>query len=143
MKLTVNYLVPIVIGFSILILFATCKPVRHSTTNTSVNSSAEDFDKFYKRFHSDSLFQISRINFPLEGMSIDGNGEKKWTRENWELMRTRIYDVDTTEYKTTYKKYPKQFTQKAWLENSGFSTECRFELIKKKWFLVYVMDHNL
>ena len=143
MKLITKYLTLAGIGLCILILFATCKTIRPGTTNKSISTSAEDFDEFYTKFHSDSLFQMSRIKFPLNGKSIDANGEKMWTMQNWELMRTRIFDVDTTEYKITYKKYPKQFTQKAWLEDSGFSSECKFELINKKWFLVYVLDHNL
>ena len=143
MKLITKFLTPTGIGLCILILFATCKTTRHSATNVSISTSAENFDEFYNKFHSDSLFQMSRIQFPLIGKSIDAKGEKNWTMENWELMRTRIFDVDTTEYKITYKKYPRQFTQKAWLEDSGFSSECRFELINKKWFLVYVLDHNL
>jgi hypothetical protein len=78
MKLTCKHLAPIGIFLFILIIFATCKPAKHITTNTTVNSSGENFDEIYNRFHSDSLFQMSRIKFPLKGTSIDGNGEKKW-----------------------------------------------------------------
>ena len=76
-------------------------------------------------------------------MSIDGDTEKKWTRDNWMLMKVRIFDIDTKQYKVSYTKTDKTFTQKVWIEDSGFSSECRFEIIDKKWFLVYVLDLNL
>ena len=58
-------------------------------------------------------------------------------------MRTRIYDIDKSQYKVEYKKTETTFTQRVWVEGSGFSTECRFELIGSQWFLVYVKDENL
>lgn len=106
------------------------------TTNT------EDFDSFYDKFHQDDNFQKSRIKFPLGGMSIDDGDEIPWTRDNFPLMKVRIYDIDTKEYKTSFDKKPTRFTQRVWLEDSEFSSEYRFELIEGRWFLVYVLDQN-
>ena len=86
---------------------------------------------------------MSRIKFPLQGKIIQGDQETKWSRDNWIMMKTRIYDIDTTMYKTTFKKRETSFYQKFWLENSGLSSEYRFELIGNKWFLVYALDQNL
>jgi hypothetical protein len=105
--------------------------------------SGENFDKFYSKFHKDSLFQVSRTKFPLGGMSIDGSAKLKWTKDNLPLMKVMIYDIDTTQYKVSYKKTPTTFTQKVWIEDSGFSSECKFELFDNKWHLVYVLDQNL
>jgi hypothetical protein len=109
----------------------------------SRNTDAEDFDGFYDRFHTDSAFQMSRIKFPLEGMSVDGFERRKWTRENWYMMKVRIYDVDTSLYEVSYNLTEKEFVQKIWVEDSGFSSEYRFELIEGRWYLVYVLDQNL
>lgn len=134
--------------FSLLFLlafisFSSCKTTKDKTSSKAVTSSFdEDFDKFYNRFHTDSIFQLSRIVFPLSGMQVDGIEENKWEKENWVLFKTRIYDVDTTRFKVKYKKTSKTFTQKAWVENSGFSSECRFEIVNKKWHLVYFLDQN-
>lgn len=57
-------------------------------------------------------------------------------------MKTKIYDIDTNKYKIEYKKTENSFTQKFWLENSGFSSEYRFELIDGKWYLIYALDEN-
>ena len=106
-------------------------------------AKAEDFDKFYDRFHTDSAFQLSRVKFPLKGGEVGLDKTTPYTRQNWQMMRTRIYDVDKSQYKVEYTKTETTFKQRVWVEGSGFSTECRFELIDGLWFLVYVKDENL
>lgn len=106
-------------------------------------SKVEDFDKFYDRFHKDVNFQMSRIKFPLEGEYVDGAQTEKWDKNNWIMMKEKIYDIDRSQFKVQYKKTEDSFFQKVWLENAGFSAEYRFELIGKKWYLVYAVDRNL
>lgn len=96
----------------------------------------EDFDRFYDKFHKDRVFQLSRLKFPLQGHSETG---KKWTKANWNIMKGRIYDVDKSQYKVECKKTDKSFFQLVWIENAGFNSECRFELIDNKWYLVYAL----
>lgn len=103
----------------------------------------EKFDVFYNEFHSDSLFQMSRIKFPLQGQNIDGFKKNKWTKVNWVLLKTKIYDIDTLEFKTRWEKSATSFVQKCYLEHSGFSSEYRFQLIKKKWYLTYALDISI
>lgn len=135
-------------GFTIcmiLFLMINCNSSHKNTSKFSESKALiEDFDRFYDRFHNDSLFQISRITFPLNGLNIDGLDEKnEWTEDNWPLMKTRIYDIDTNQFKTEYKKTENAFMQKFWLQDSSFGSEYRFELVGNKWFLVYAMDSNL
>ena len=106
-------------------------------------SKVEDFDKFYDRFHADSAFQMSRIKFPLKGASTNLDKSTSWTPQNWQMLRTRIYDVDKNQYKVKYSKTETSFTQKVWVDGAGFSNECRFELVNGKWFLVYMSDENM
>lgn len=106
-------------------------------------AKVEDFDKFYNRFHADSAFQMSRIKFPLKGASTNLDKSTPWTPQNWQMLRTRIYDVDKNQYKVKYSKTETSFTQKVWVDGGGFSNECRFELIDGKWFLVYMNDENM
>ncbi len=134
-------------GFTIcliLFLLLNCKSSNKSASKfIDSKASIEDFSGFYDRFHIDSLFQISRINFPLKGVNMDVTNKKVWTKDNWPLMKARIYDIDTSQFKIEYKKTENAFTQKFWLKDSSFGSEYRFELIDKKWFLVYAMDSNL
>ncbi|MGI6479380.1 MAG: hypothetical protein ACOX0M_08070 [Salinivirgaceae bacterium] len=154
-KFTTNRAITLACITALLVTFS-CKTTeegtRKFTSSESVKpdkkesrpfSKPENFDKFYNRFHTDSTFQMSRIKFPLQGKIIQGDQETKWSRDNWIMMKTRIYDIDTTMYKTTFKKRETSFYQKFWLENSGLSSEYRFELIGNKWFLVYALDQNL
>lgn len=103
----------------------------------------EDFETFYKKFHADTTFQLSRIKFPIDGMLVNPNGEKKWTAENWIPLTTPVHKTDTTRFEIEYKKRNDTFMQKSWIKNSGFFTEYRFELQKRKWFLVYAYEQNL
>ncbi|MCL6258435.1 DUF4348 domain-containing protein [Aquiflexum sp. TKW24L] len=103
----------------------------------------EEFPIFYERFHSDSAFQMSRIMFPLEGLRQYGMEEIPWTADNWELMRTRIYQVDTLQFKTKVKHKKKYFEQTLWIEGTNFSSMRRFELLGNRWFLVYAYEGSL
>ena len=58
------------------------------------------------------------------------------------MLKTKIYDVDTSQYKVYFKKLKKSFTEKVWIVNSGFKLEYRFELIDNKWFLVSAFELN-
>ncbi len=127
----------------VLVTHTCCKTTIDASSDRAARIVAEDFDRFYQRFHTDSVFQISRIRYPLGGYHADGFEETKWVKGSTPLMRTMIYDVDTTVYKVSYKKSDAEFIQKVWLENSGFSSESRFKLIKNRWYLVYVLDLNL
>ncbi|MDD2564576.1 MAG: hypothetical protein PHU27_10215 [Salinivirgaceae bacterium] len=141
MRNRLNFSILILFLFAIATLFTNCK-TREKSQNTN-NTRVENFDQFYNRFHSDSLFQISRIKIPLKGAIIDGEGTRVWTKSNWHLMKVKIYDLDTAVYKVEYKKHEHTFTEKFWIEDSGFSSEYRFELLKRKWFLVYALESNL
>jgi len=121
-------------------LVASCGIFKKKTVDENI---VENFDEFYNRFHKDESFQLTRLKFPLGGAMVDESGRKKWTKKNWGLMKVEIYDVDTKLYKTDYKKGKNTFYQKFWLENSGFSSEYRFELINNKWYLVYALDVSL
>lgn len=112
-------------------------------TSCNTNSNTEDFDQFYAKFHNDSTFQMSRIRFPLEGKKSDGFDKQNWSEKNWDILKTKIFDVDTTEFKIEFKKTDTEFFQKCYIPNSGFKNEYRFELLNKKWYLVYALDANL
>lgn len=121
-----------------------CKSTNNTaSTETNKKSSNENFDEFYNRFHTDSLFQMSRIKFPLECKKIDWEGEKTWSEKSWKTIKVKIFDVDISEFKTEYRKTDNSFIEKFWIEDSGYVSEYRFNLIHKKWYLVYANELNL
>jgi len=133
----------ILISIFVVIILNQCDTGNRKWNDPSKVSEFEDFDEFYKKFTSDSLFQMSRIKFPLAGKSVDEFEVKDWTKENWSLMKNMIFDIDTSTYKTEYKKSAKKFKGKVWIEGSGFNYEFRFEVINDRWYLVYALDQNL
>jgi hypothetical protein len=138
-----EFLKGIVFLIMTILFFINCNKDGHSLKTVSKTVFVEDFDSFYDQFHSDSLFQMARIKFPLKGHNVDGFEKINWTKENWNMLRTKIYDIDKTQFKTNFKKNKTTFIQKCTVLDSGFSSELRFELIDKKWFLVYALEKNL
>jgi hypothetical protein len=115
-----------------------------STAPSPTKEALESFEAFNDRFHSDSLFQMSRIVFPLEGEYRDGWDSTQRTPGTWVLMREKVKKSYTDpEYKHAYGEKPDLVTEKYWVDESGFLTERRFELRKGKWYLVYFTDINL
>lgn len=104
----------------------------------------ENFDQFDAHFHSDSLFQISRIDFPIEGLSVSGFDKHKWTKENWEFMVVPVSSKNKIgNYEHSLVKTDTLVIERFWIPDSGFEVERQFKLIKDKWFLVYYNDINL
>jgi hypothetical protein len=126
-----------IIGLA-LSCFNSCNSEKSIVANKAKIS--EDFDQFYEKFHKDSAFQMSRLKFPLHGHNEFGS---KWTVDNWDIMKSKIYDVDKSQFKVEFKKTEKIFFQRTWIDGSGFSSECRFELVNGKWFLVYALELNM
>lgn len=125
----------------IIFLIFICGIISSSCDTT--NSNVEDFDRFYVKFHNDSAFQMSRIKFPLEGKKIEGFTKQQWDEKNWDIIKTQIFDVDTTEFKIEFKKTDTEFFEKCYIPNLGFKSEYKFEIVDKKWYLVYALDSNL
>jgi hypothetical protein len=104
----------------------------------------ENFDTFNVNFHSDSIFQMSRINFPIRGQLIDGFENHDWNAKNWQFITTEVGS----------KNLPKEFREKViktdslvieniWIENSGFKLERQFKKMNSQWFLTYYNEVNL
>ena len=121
------------------ITFSSCGIIGKS----DVPPQDEDFELFYMRFHNDPDFQLSRIDFPLEGGLVETQREQEWTPENWPIMRVAVWDINDPKYSIDYEQTEEEFIQKIWIENTGFISEYRFRLIDGRWMLVYALEQNL
>jgi len=114
------------------------------TEATPTTDTAETFAMFNERFHRDSMFQLSRIRFPIGGRFVEGENNQEWTARNWVLMKVPVREtVDTKEYKHELQKSDSAVIEKYCIENGGFKIERRFKNIDGKWFLTYYEDVNL
>lgn len=82
--------------------FASCNQTTKEDRNNQLKDTIVDsevFDAFNIRFHSDSIFQYSRINFPIEGQFIDGFEKHNWTKDNWKILKNPVVEKsDSNEY---------------------------------------------
>lgn len=98
---------------------------------------AEDFEEFYQKFITDESFQLSRIEFPLDGYETDSDTTIYWdSPADWTFLTGSVYDVDTTEYKVEITYSPIRVVHKIYIEDSGFGATLEYELQDGKWYLV-------
>ena len=147
----------ILIGISLMFAFQKImkekdRPSEQVVTTQSQTSDATnippDFLVFYTQFHSDSVYQLEHINFPLEGFPAYADSltvvEKtfRWEKENWNIHRNmderkqnfhknlvQVSDGLIFEYIPTGDK-------KLWMER-------RFLKTGNEWRLIYFSDLNL
>ncbi|WP_029904181.1 DUF4348 domain-containing protein [Prevotella sp. 10(H)] len=105
----------------------------------STKQAPENFKDFYEKFLTDEEFQLSRINFPLEGEIIDEDieitGEIEET--DWEMLTNSIYEVDTDEYQVEIKEDADEVFHRVYIQDSGVDIIEKYKRIKGKWYLVY------
>ncbi len=108
------------------------------------NNVDDNFNVFLSYFSKDSIFQVSRVNFPLKVIEIDDNN----------MMETIERTVEKEEYTKLDFEYPKdaltrefdRYTQKIKAKGNNVTIEIRgvdngiysdvyFEKVKGKWFL--------
>lgn len=103
----------------------------------------KDFEHFYNKFISDSLFQISNIKFPIQGVYADHEGEEEWTKEKWPLIKFNLTENNTESVDSIYIiQSENSFFYGNYCTDCGFSFEMSFKKIKHQWYLVYRQENN-
>jgi hypothetical protein len=112
-----------------------------SLWSCSQQGGSEDWYEFYEKFHSDSLFQISRISENFEGIKFYGDKVENITKNNWRFIPNGVYDVDTNLYKTEVNYSDDKVETRIYLENSGIDIKLTYEKIDNKWYLIRFIDN--
>lgn len=124
-----------------LFLFQACNANNNKTTHASKDVglvTSEEFIQFYNKFHSDSLFQINHIVFPLEGHIYNEDNEKEkilWTTDTWKIHRA--FDDMGGTFTRSYSEFGGIISEKIQDDKSISSMERRFSKIQNKWYLIY------
>lgn len=107
------------------------------------NTYFEDFSEFNKKFHSDSIFQMERIKFPINGELITRNGIEKWNKANWKILKKPFGAevLSGLDHETSLED--DSAVEKISLPDGSLSYETKFEIKDNKWFLVYFNKVNL
>lgn len=131
--------------FIVIILTFSCRETlktEQEDKGQELNES-ENFYNFYKNFHQDSLFQMSRISFPLPGINTDEMTVEDttyyWHQHKW-IMH---HEVNESQFKIERDVSDILVTEKILTEDPGFFIERKFESIDGKWFLTYYASVNL
>jgi len=119
--------------------------INNSSQETEVIEDDNGFIDFYHKFHTDSLFQMAHISFPLEGTPsvsdtvYDGTGTYYHQKEDW-LMHRPI-DMSTGEFKNEFDMGEVLVTERI-INNQNFMLVRRFYFNGKDWSLIYYGDLN-
>jgi Domain of unknown function (DUF4348) len=141
--------------FAILVSLILCLSCNNSGKKVTGKISNEDFNIFYNRFYSDSIFQKSRIEFPLLGIHYineDGKFESKeltkWQETEFHVIKNTFPDNDTVLivgreiYKRRISKQDTLVIENVFLENSGFQIIKKFGIKERKWYLISYDEYN-
>ena len=128
----------IVLLFVIIAMFS-CK--RESTQDLN------NFEVFYAKFHQDSLFQMERITFPLEGLPANAdstalsNNNFRWQKEDWQMHKP--FDSKNGEYEIKFSSFGEDLIIEKVMHKSGnYGMLRRFARISGEWHLIYYAGFN-
>jgi len=106
----------------------------------SENSLPSDFHEFYNRFHTDSLYQMNHISFPLTGVvqeedSIRTVASKQWLEDDWKLHKP--FDNYGGTFERTFTNNGTVISEI--IEGNGgmFTIEKRYSILAGEWHLIY------
>jgi hypothetical protein len=107
----------------------------------------DDFLEFYKKFHSDSAYQMAHIQFPLEGFpsqadsAVIASGNFRWTAETWRMHRMEAFS-DTAFTRTFLSPLPEMVGETLRQKNTPFAMYRRFYKRGNDWNLIFYSDMN-
>ena len=130
-------------------LFTACNKNEGATDSDDQSSiDLSEFYAFYQQFHADSLFQMSRIIFPLEGLprEVDSltaaKGEFRWQSEDWIMHKP--FDFEMSEFKREITPYgPTMIQERIVHKTTGTGMIRRFSKLGGEWHLIYFSDMNM
>ncbi len=107
----------------------------------------QDFAEFYKRFHTDSAYQMEHIVFPLEGLPREAdsltiaNNNFRWQRENWKIQRG--FNLQSSSYEQELIPVSEGLiVEKIVHKAGGLAMQRRFARLGDEWYLIYYADLN-
>ena len=118
------------------------QPITEVVTNEthSENSLPDDFHTFYDRFHTDSIFQMDRVMFPLAGVVQEGDSlltlvEKQWLKKEWKIHKP--FDNHGGTFERTFTNTGGIITETIVGNGGMFSLEKRYSKLAGDWYLIY------
>lgn len=136
---------------SAMLLFFACKQTSPTPQAESVTTSdtqiPADFSDFYEKFHTDSMYQMTHISWPLQGdksEQIDSTHYQKkeitWEQSNWRMHRP--VDYSSGDYKRQIQMLGDGLLiEYILITAGGYGIERRFaKQPDGEWNLIYYSD---
>jgi hypothetical protein len=118
---------------------------KHTTANKSADDLNENFEIFFEKFRVDSVFQKSRIEFPLKYTISGDEGESDSTKfiikNQLKFIKLFTPNKDKGIVKKTQLS-PKKVQIQFQIEDTGFEKEFIFDRKDNNWYLVLVIDNS-
>ncbi len=124
--------------------FITIYACKNASEATHTSEAFHDFMVFYDQFHSDSLFQLEHITFPLQGLPSDLSSTKasnfRWEQESWEMHQP----IDLSgEFERQFQAMDDEFIIEYIVHKTeSYGMERRFAKLSDEWFLIYYAALN-
>lgn len=137
----------------VLFLFLACQDApKPTTTPIAELSESKDssFDSFINKFSTDSVFQKSRIVFPLKTTVYDMDAQQDKiifvSQKDCAIMDFRQKKSTGQSDQWVQKTILHADSSKAHIEirgiDNGISVDCKFEKKNGNWYLLEVNDHS-
>ena len=131
-------------------LIGSCKQ-RSSEPTTEVDPAiAEqfgDFAEFYDRFHTDSLYQVAHVRFPLSGLPSNADSatlarnDFYWQQEDWKMHRR--FDFVYGDFNQKLTPMGEDLIVEQIIHESGqYAMQRRFTRWDGEWYLTYYIGLN-
>jgi hypothetical protein len=104
----------------------------------------DDFGTFISEFNQDSVFQFSRVRFPLTIKTYDTNSfsylEREMSIEEWNFVK--VLEIEDIEHKIIPLS-SEEVRLEFFKEDSGIGVSYMFKKLQSKWFLVEIVDDSI
>lgn len=106
------------------------------------------FTEFYQKFHTDSLYQMAHIVFPLEGLpnkadsTVIADNSFRWTEADWRMQHQ--VDFSMSEFKREIVPLTSSLVvERIYDEQHGFGMLRKFAIVGDgEWHLIYYAGMN-
>ena len=121
--------------FAFLLLTA-CKNAPEPPALEEKVEIPEEFVSFYEQFHTDTMFQLEHIIFPLSQRS----DSSKWMKEDWVFHKA--FDSQDGAYTREFDNFNGIIIETVREQNNSFKIERRFSPSEGSFNLIYYRIEN-
>jgi hypothetical protein len=138
------------IFLAVIAMFFSCnnQSTENKTSSEEDKLEKENFNEFYKHFETDSIFQLSRIKFPLKGYYMDetrefdstiNHDENKdnyvWSLKDWQLSKLKHLISMDSSFNIKYYYSDSLTRVNRRVKDSGCEVKEEYLLKDGKWYL--------